>query len=173
MAYSEPVLIRAKEILKSREKRAESELLKRQEEAFEKCPELLDIKNEMAQSGLSVIKLMLEGGDVANRLSEIEKENKALQKRRAELLVRHGFPEDYLSIKYFCETCSDTGYVGTTICTCHKELLSELSYEELSKVSNVKDCRFDNFELGYYSDSETADGGTGESIRQKKAIFLV
>ena len=62
------------------------------------------------------------------------------------------------NIAYFCEKCHDTGYVDGKFCDCVSLAAREMMIDELSKTAPVNECRFDNFDLTYYSDVNS-DGG--------------
>lgn len=170
MAYRTDIIEQAKGILKRREQKAQYDLEDRQAIAFEKCPELAEIKRKMALAGVSVARVMLDGGDVQAQLEKISGENLALQKKRAELLKANGFPEDYLKIQFTCPTCEDTGFVDGKMCECYKKLLSQISLEKISEISAIKDSRFDNFRLDLYP--ETQDAKTGISPRRRMGEIL-
>ena len=170
MAYRTDIIEQAKSILKRREQKAQYDLDDRQAIAFEKCPELLDIKRKMALSGISVARIMLEGGDMQAQVEKVATENLALQKRRRELLEQNGFPENYLKLQYFCPECEDTGYIDGKMCACHKQLLREISFEKISEISAIKDSRFDNFRLDFYPEAQ--DAKTGISPRRRMAEIL-
>lgn len=170
MAYRSDIVEQAKSILRKREQKAQYDLEDRQEIAYEKCPELLEIKKKLALAGIAVAKIMLEGGDPQDRVEKIAKENLALQARRQELLKQNGFPEDYLKPKFFCDKCEDTGFVNGKICDCHKKLLRQISFEKISEISAIRTSSFDNFNLGYYPDEP--DAKTGISPRRRMREIL-
>ncbi len=170
MAYRTDIIEQAKGILKRREQKAQYDLEDRQAIAFEKCPELLEIKRKMALSGISVARIMLEGGDVQTQVEKIASENLALQARRKELLKQNGFPDNYLKLQFFCSDCEDTGYIDGKMCDCHKKLLREISLEKISEISAIKNSRFDNFSLSFYPEEQ--DARTGISPRRRMAEIL-
>ena len=170
MAYRTEIIEQAKRILKHREQKAQYDLEDRQAIAFEKCPELAEIKRKMALAGVSVARVMLDGGDVAAQVAKISSENLALQKRRAELLAQNGFPEDYLKLRFTCPACEDTGFIDGRMCECHKKLLRQISLEKISEISAIKSCRFDNFSVDFYP--EETDGKTGVSPRRRMKEIL-
>lgn len=170
MAYRTDIIEQAKSVLKRREQKAQYDLEDRQAIAFEKCPELLEIKRKMALAGISVAKIMLEGGDVQAQMERISNENLSLQAKRRELLKQNGFPEDYLKPQYFCPECEDTGFIDGRMCECHKKLLAEISFEKISEISAIKSSRFDNFRLDFYP--EAPDAKTGISPRRRMKEIL-
>ena len=71
-------------------------------------PEIKEIDAELVKTGLLIFKTACDGGD----LQPIRERNLALGARRAEILKKNGYPEDYTEIKYSCPACSDSGYQG-------------------------------------------------------------
>lgn len=62
--------------------------------------------------------------------SQEEKQYKKLIKEQEALLKSMGLSKEDLSPKYSCETCQDTGIVGTRHCSCYKKALSKLLLKE-------------------------------------------
>ena len=82
-------------------------------------PEIRAIDKELSGTGLLLFKTACMGGDI----TPIRERNTALVAKRRKLLVSLGYPEDYTDVHYSCTECSDTGFVGTKMCTCLKQLL--------------------------------------------------
>ena len=70
------------------------------------------------------------------------------------LLKKAGIPE----AEFDCDICKDTGFVNGKYCECVKRAAAKMLIEELSKVAPVDECRFENFDLNYYSGTETETG---------------
>ena len=59
---------------------------------------------------------------------QMEKRNK-LEKKKRELLLQSGYPEDYLEKKYRCEKCRDAGITDDgQFCSCTRQRIEE-AYE--------------------------------------------
>jgi DNA replication protein DnaC len=115
---------------------------------------------------LDVISAALSKGDsVENFVERIGKENLSLQRERAQALISAGFPEDYLDIKPVCSRCGDTGYIGSTPCSCLMELYRKEQAKDLSSLLSVGEQCFENFQLKWY-DSEK-DPSSGVSPREQ------
>lgn len=125
----------------------------RKNELKAKIPEIKEVYLELERTS-SLVLASFTQSDGSLTLEEIKARNIALQKKKTELLVSHGFPPDYDSVKYSCEKCGDSGYVGLDMCSCLKTELSRLRLEqsEISKLGSKQS--FDNFSLKYYPDSE-------------------
>ena len=109
--------------------------------------EIREIDGELTKTGMLIFKTAVEGGDI----EPIRERNRALQKRRREILVSLGHPEDFTEVKYSCPDCSDTGAVGTKICRCLKEIMirERISSSAMGRLIEVQS--FDNFDLEHYA----------------------
>ena len=81
--------------------------------------EIRIIDKELSGTGLLLFKTACMGGDI----DAIRARNTELQAQRRAILVKLGYPEDYTEVHYTCTDCSDTGFVGTKMCKCLKQLL--------------------------------------------------
>ena len=113
-------------------------------------PEIRDIYSELENTASLILASLKKGGD---SFEEIKKRNLFLQEQKKKILVKNGYSEDFDSIKYFCDKCHDSGYVGLDMCTCLKSELSRIRIEnsEISKLSEKQ--TFDNFSLDYYPEN--------------------
>lgn len=168
MPYRSNVYQKALNILERRRSNAELDLQRRTDEAMKKIPELGQIQQELARTGLSVSTLLFRGENVKGEIEKLKEKSLALQKHKKELLVKAGFDEDALTIKYVCPVCSDTGFTQNRMCACHRELLKEIERDSIRKNAPIDECTFETFNIGYYPD--TADGGF--SPRKKAAEIL-
>ena len=118
--------------------------------AYDNCPKLSEIDRRLSGIGASVAIKAIAGNDV----SALKKQSAALTNEKKVLLSKYGVED----IKYDCPVCSDTGYVNGKICECVKHLASSFVAEELAEEMPLEDSRFDNFDLKYYPDKDTAEG---------------
>ncbi len=130
-----------------------AELRQRREAIYKKLPRLAEIERELSLLGVSTAKLVLmqpESRETA--LAELQENQKALQKERAELMAQHCLSTSLLKMEYACEKCQDTGYIGNEQCACMKHKLMDRLYDQ----SNVRDIirleNFDTFDLRLFSD---------------------
>lgn len=167
MSYTTAEYEAARRELENRRSNAEKLQQKRHDEIAEKIPEIIKIEAEMAQTALSVIKALGMGKDSVNYVKQLEKASLSAQAKRAELLKQNGYPEDYLKVKYTCPLCEDKGFVNGKMCSCHKLILRNNSYEKLCNKFPIDKCTFDNFDISYYPDK-----GDGITPRQRmKNVF--
>lgn len=154
MGYSAEVVKKVRETFEN--KRADAARLAEthKNEVSVKCPSILEIDKALSLTGLAVFKASLQGANgLEERIEKIKKENLELQTAKRELLKSSGYPEDYLDIKYSCDKCDDTGYVGIKMCSCMKKELVKEAYNHSGLGKVLKYQTFKNFDLSYYEDA--------------------
>lgn len=128
---------------------------RRKSELYEVHPAIAEIDEKLQSTVLEVVKNAFNyGGDVRAPLAAVREENLALQRERAELLRKAGYPEDYTEPQYSCPLCRDTGYVGQDICACVDKAYRAAITNELSQSIGFGVQGFDSFRLDLYSDRE-------------------
>ena len=142
---------KVKEQLETRRENAMREAEARDAELRIESPEIRQIDSELTGTGLLLFKTACAGGD----LTAIKERNTALVKKRREVLVSLGYPEDYSEIKYSCPKCCDTGYVGQKICSCFREALIKENIRSSGIGNLIEKQSFDNFDLSIYEDDAT------------------
>lgn len=151
MAYSAEVIRRARERLAQAREDRESENRQHLAQAYEKCPRIrqidLQLRRTMAQAAQAAFR---KGSDGRAEMDAIRQENLALQQERARLVEQY-FEEGYLDDSPICTVCGGSGYVGSNMCECLRELCRQEQKKELTFLSAGKD-RFEQFSLDYYPD---------------------
>ena len=151
MAYSAEVIRRARERLAQAREDRESENRQHLADAYEKCPRIrqidLQLRRTMAQAAQAAFR---KGSDGRAEMDAIRQENLALQQERAQLVGQY-FEEGYLDDSPICTVCGGSGYVGSNMCECLRELCRQEQKKELTFLSAGKD-RFEQFSLDYYPD---------------------
>ena len=108
--------------------------------------EIAAIDAELTKTGLLLFRTACSGGDI----TPVRERNLALQKKRREALLTLGLPEDYTEPQFVCKECNDTGYAGTSMCACFREMLV-MENLKASGIGNLVDRQsFDNFNLDRY-----------------------
>ena len=128
--------------------------------------EIRDIDRELSGTGLLLFKTACMGGDI----EPIRKRNTELNQKRRELLVKLGYPEDYTDPQYVCKTCSDTGFVGTKMCSCLKQLLITKNIQSSGMGNLIDKQSFDNFNLDVYSSSPEIKERMQRNLKIAKAF---
>lgn len=137
---------------------ARSEAEKREKEVYAKSPELEAVDRELSATGLRLFKAgLLPEEKRAAEFARLEALTFSLQAKRRELLVSLGYPEDYTKIRFECEKCGDTGYIGHKMCDCYKKyIIGERA--RASGLGRYLDAQsFDTFTLDYYPEKARAN----------------
>lgn len=158
MGYSKSIYMTAQNKLDSRRKSAVDELEIRRAKAYSEIPELVDIQSRIAACGSQVIGAFAKGANGREYVEELAKESLSAQKRRKELLVEAGLPENYLEAQFVCSVCEDTGVTENGICDCQRKLLVETAKDEISKHAPLRTSTFEKFSLDFYPEATDANG---------------
>ena len=158
MAYNKQNYQRVREIYQTKYLLAEEEAARRTEELHRKSPELKALDCTLSLTGVKIAMAALgTGEEYKQKLAEVEKENKALQARRAAILLALGYPADYTMPPYECRKCNDTGFVGAKMCECMRRDLVLAAFESSGIGALLRTQGFDSFKLEYYPAGEQRD----------------
>ena len=162
MAYSTEVVRRARARLAQAKADRESENREHLQRAYNTVPRLAEIDKQLRVTMASAIGAVFSaGGDVQSAVNEAKEKNLALQAER-ENLVNEYFEEGFLDDSPICDVCGGSGYIGSNMCECLRELCRQEQKKELTFL-NVGRETFDQFRLDYYPDR--IDPKLGVNIR--------
>ncbi|MBQ8622124.1 MAG: ATP-binding protein [Oscillospiraceae bacterium] len=151
MAYSAEVVKRARARLAQAKEDRESENRQHLAEAYAKVPRIKEIdmqlRRTMAQAAQAAF---LQGSDGREMLEKVKLQNLELQQERA-ILAMENFEEGYLDESPICDNCGGSGYVGSNMCDCLRELCRQEQKKEVSILSGSRDT-FNQFNLDFYPD---------------------
>ena len=151
MAYSAEVVRRARAHLAQAKEDRESENRQHLAEAYRRVPRIKEIDMQlritMAKAAQAAF---LQGGDGQELLEKARQENLELQQERAILAMEH-FEPGYLDDVPICDICGGSGYLGSNMCECLRELCRQEQKKEVSILSGSKET-FNQFRLEYYPD---------------------
>lgn len=140
---------------------AQRELRIRREELQQNYPRLAEIQAEMRTLGVKIVKATQADPKRIDQLIAQLKENSIdLQMERAEILASNGYPVDYLDLKYHCNECLDTGYIGNKRCKCFEQRLIDKAYQQSNLHNLLQRENFDTFRIDYYSNEKSKDNET-------------
>jgi DNA replication protein DnaC len=129
-------------------------LKEREAEVMKSIPELARLRNTLVSSLADKARaLILNPKEPSPHLSAEMTEK--LRQKEAALLADHGYPEDYLTIRWRCPDCKDTGYIGELVkekCSCLIQQLAERSYR-FSELSETDKENFDTFDATVFPDT--------------------
>lgn len=114
----------------------------------EHYPEYSHLGDEIASLSAEHIKATLGTGgssaeDIIRRIDE-------LSKKRADLLIKAGYPADYLEVKYNCPDCKDTGYIDGRKCHCLRQNIINILYSQSHISQLLKEDNFSSLSYDYY-----------------------
>lgn len=164
MAYDGKILARARAVIDEKRRNSDNEREKREAQAYKQIPELKDIDVSLARLMADTASKALSGGYMKSALDSVRSECEAFSKRRAELLKKSGFPEDYTDMKYDCSRCHDSGYILGSPCKCLEDAYKSESVRELSYMLDIRGQCFERFELDYYDNSSLRSGDSPRCI---------
>ena len=139
------------------------ELLDREAEIAEKIPGIAALDARAAAASIAAARRRISSPDAD--LSSYETEMREISAERDRLLTEHGYPADYLEMRYDCPLCRDTGFVDGVRCTCFKKAAIDLLYSEYSISHVLEKENFRNFSFDWYSDT-IQNELTGRTERQ-------
>ncbi len=125
--------------------------LKRQEDIYEKIPEIKEIDQKIASQSIQTGRKILFQED-KQALRDLRIENMELSMQKVELLVSHGYDPDYLNPIYDCPLCKDTGYIDGEKCQCLKQAIVHQVYHQSNIQAKLQEENFQTFSYEYYDD---------------------
>ena len=151
MAYSAEVVQRARARLAQAKEDRESENRQHLAEAYARVPRIREIDIQLRRTMAKAAQAaFLQGSDGRAEMDAVREENLSLQRERARLTAEY-FEEGYLDDSPICTSCGGSGYVGSNMCECLRELCRQEQKKEISILSGSRES-FNQFRLDYYSD---------------------
>ena len=147
------------------------ELDARKKAVYANIPELQEIDDAIVSNSIQTAKYMVMGNDM--QLEQLKQQNEQLSYQKIELLVEHGYPDNYLEPRYVCSDCHDTGYIGTEKCHCFKQAIVDLVYDQ-SNIKNVlEEQNFSTYNLSYYSDTYIDPETNRTALQNAKRVYQI
>ncbi len=143
-------------------------LKEKKEKLYRKIPKLKKIDNEIKSHSLKTSKLVLKNPEnIEAEISKLKTFIDELKKEKAFILTENNVPLDYLTLKYDCNFCEDTGFLKNgKKCKCFKQKIIS-GYYEMSNLQHKLDTEnFKNFDISIFSDNTV----TGHKKNQKENI---
>lgn len=120
----------------------------RKEEIYKLSPKIISIDETITNTSLNAIKERLSGKTIDKKA--ISYNNRKLSEEKKEILLKNGYPSDYLDPIYNCKACKDTGFIDNKKCACLTQRIIDSLYQQ----ANVKELllteNFSTFSLEYY-----------------------
>lgn len=125
------------------------DLTERTEEIYGRFPEFSEIDAQIASVSTSCARALLQ--DESCSVDDLRRRISGLSARKTEILRAAGYPADYLSLRYRCSDCQDTGYIGTEKCHCFRQAIIDLLYMQSNLREILETENFSTFSMEYYS----------------------
>lgn len=127
------------------------ELNLRTQRIYEQIPRIEEINQEIASASVAQARELLNGNEFA--LSRLRSQIADLSEERTILLLRYGYPENYLTLPCECPDCHDTGYIGNQKCHCFRQAAIDMLYTQSNLKEILKTENFDSFSFDYYDNT--------------------
>ena len=176
MAYELNVMQRASARLLRRREIRERKRYDLEQELYRREPRLRQLDRALRGTMAELAELATSGRAVAAdgpEITAIRARNLALQKEREELLKGLGYGADALDDKPACPACGDSGWMGTEMCLCLKELCAQEQMKGLTALLNLTDEQsFDRLRLDVYSDQPWQGEGRSPRENMKRVVAV-
>ena len=126
--------------------------LARRDEVYAKIPEYRELSEQVSEIAVGYLHSRLgeKGKNTSASPILVRPELSKIAEKKRQLLVSHGFPEDYLTVSPDCPLCGDTGFVDGNKCRCFKQKEIEILYSSSHLGELVKEHNFDILTESYY-----------------------
>ncbi len=169
MTYSKEVVSRARAKLAQQKADIESENASRLQEAYRRVPRLQQLDQQIAGTmAVAARAVFAKGGDAVQAMEQVKADNLALQAER-DMLEKQHFAPGWLNGRTLCEHCGGTGYIGSTMCDCLKELCITEQRKELGSIFSGTES-FETFSLSYFSDTPVKNLPVSERSVMEKVL---
>ena len=138
------------DIYRKKREAAEDQRNLRLQEVHGRFPRIAEIDAILSSTGASIMSFLKGGGSFEESMEELKKRNALLREERGEILTKGGYPKDFTEVKYECEKCADSGFIGIDMCLCMKAAIAEARLEDSELGRLAKTQNFESFDLSYY-----------------------
>lgn len=114
-------------------------------------PDFAKINTQLSQLGAQLAMKAISGD--SDSLKTLQNTMTELSVKRAKILSEAKIK----SIEYDCDLCGDTGYINGKVCDCIHMTAKVLRIDDMSKKIPLYNCRFENFDLSYYSSEKNGE----------------
>lgn len=150
----------------------EEELENRKKEIYRKIPQIKKIDDYIKDLAIKSCKNLYKNPS-SNLVMDVTREIMDLKKEKERILISCGFDKDYMSIKYNCLYCKDTGFLEDgSKCSCLKKLVIDNLYKTSNLNHTLKKENFIHFDENIFSDKVYEKEGMSprENIKKIKEI---
>jgi len=120
-------------------------------------PGIIELDNKIQKLSLGLSMAILQSKDDEKTLATYKDRITDSRARKYEMLVSNGYPPEFLNLSFQCTKCNDTGFIRNTKCTCYKQKLIKLYYENSLLEDILKVKNFKNFDISLFSSHKIGD----------------
>ena len=171
MALDSRILGFAMDRLEADKRKREQEQQRLREYIYRRDSGIAALDRELqTTAALAIANALSNGGDPVAAVERIGKENLFIQAQRTARLTAMGYDAKCLDDIPACPFCSDSGYVGTSPCSCLMRYYKEEQRKELSKLLDLSGERFESFRLNYYDDVRDPETGISPRLHMQMVM---
>jgi len=171
MPYSAEVIRRAQQRLAQKKADHESLYNRRVAESYEKVPRLRELDLQLRRSmTMAAQAAFIKGADAVTAMEKVKEANLSLQQER-KALIEANFAPGYLDDSPVCSHCGGSGYVGSTMCQCLRQLCCQEQMEKLRELTRGGET-FDAFRLDYYPAQTDPTYGASPRVIMEKNLAI-
>lgn len=173
MGYSAQVVARARQRLAQQNADQQSQYRQALTRAYEQAPRLKEIDMQLRRTmAVAAQAVFAEGGDIQSEMERVKKENLSLQQERKELIAEQ-FGNDFPEETPACAACGGSGYLGSNMCTCLRNLCQEEQKKELRQLTGGQE-QFSRFRLEYYPEQvDRTYGAAPRTIMERNLQYCI
>lgn len=120
----------------------------RKEEVYRRIPTYKELEDMVADVSIAQSNKMFSGDKSA--YEELRSIIHDISLKKENLLIKEGFPHDYLDPIYTCKDCKDTGYVNNQKCSCFKQAIIATLYSQSNIQNMLNEMNFSTLSYSYY-----------------------
>ncbi|MDO4621029.1 MAG: ATP-binding protein [Lachnospiraceae bacterium] len=140
----------------------------RTERVYAEIPQIMHLDDETAYRSMEAAKMRV--ADPHADLTSYKNELKRISGEKKLLLIKSGYPADYLEPVYDCPFCRDTGLLEGRRCRCFSRVAAETLYGNPDLLEKLRNENFDHFSFEWYSDvpegASSPRSAAVEAVRQ-------
>ncbi len=143
-------LDKVNQLMEDRRTHGKMEENRRREEIFASVPEIAQKERELQENHAAFFRFIADRDGSEAKFLEFRDKSLALQEDIKKLLVKYGYPADYLDPVHHCRLCADEGVLDGALCGCYKQALSEEYLKESGMEPLFQGATFANYDLTLY-----------------------
>lgn len=173
MALSNEQYNRLARIYEDRQRENDRYVREQKRILYLKVPELSEIDSEISKAAIDEARSAIYSrGDPSGGIAKAGERIRALSEKKERMIRAAGIPEDFLTPRYVCADCKDTGYIGSSPCHCFAKEAAKLSFADSGLPMSFNGSGLEDFRLDLYSKEPVREeGGKSPYDSAKAALY--